>query len=330
MILICSNNDDTTTVEVIKWLRHKRQPFSLLLPDNPIESLEALNDELQLVLQDGTEISLAQISAYWYRRGSYRFTRARLNYEGLGGYEKLNEKTRNFLKDENKALIDHISFLFKGVPHISDRPSASVVNKLNLLALARRAGFKAPDTLVTNKKQKLAAFFAKNGGAIITKPIDRAIDYLADTDSYWLPMYTETVTENALAAMPESFFPSLFQQKIDKKYELRIFYFKGEVYGMAIFSQNDPQTAVDFRRYNMVKPNRNIPFTLPAAEEDKLRRFMALSGYDNGSLDLIVDKKNDYYFLEINPVGQFGMTSEPCNYYLERRVAEFLTQNINS
>jgi hypothetical protein len=29
-------------------------------------------------------------------------------------------------------------------------------------------------------------------------------------------------------------------------------------------------------------------------------------------------------FLEVNPVGQFGMVSRPCNYQLERKVAELL------
>jgi hypothetical protein len=29
-------------------------------------------------------------------------------------------------------------------------------------------------------------------------------------------------------------------------------------------------------------------------------------------------------FLEVNPVGQFGMVSAPCNYHLEKKVAELL------
>ena len=29
-------------------------------------------------------------------------------------------------------------------------------------------------------------------------------------------------------------------------------------------------------------------------------------------------------FLEVNPVGQFGMVSLPCNYQLEKRIAQYL------
>jgi len=35
-------------------------------------------------------------------------------------------------------------------------------------------------------------------------------------------------------------------------------------------------------------------------------------------LDLIYSKENEYAFLEINPVGQFGMVSYLCNYHLRQ------------
>jgi glutathione synthase/RimK-type ligase-like ATP-grasp enzyme len=44
-----------------------------------------------------------------------------------------------------------------------------------------------------------------------------------------------------------------------------------------------------------------------------------------GSLDILKDKNGKYYFLEVNPIGQFGMVSKPCNYYIEEQIAEFLT-----
>ena len=43
-----------------------------------------------------------------------------------------------------------------------------------------------------------------------------------------------------------------------------------------------------------------------------------------GSIDMILTPEGDYYFLEVNPVGQFSMTSSPCNYNLEKRIAEYL------
>ncbi len=52
-------------------------------------------------------------------------------------------------------------------------------------------------------------------------------------------------------------------------------------------------------------------------------------GLDTGSIVLIKSKDDQWYFLEVNPVGQFGMVSYPCNYYLERKIAEYLVQKNN-
>jgi hypothetical protein len=45
---------------------------------------------------------------------------------------------------------------------------------------------------------------------------------------------------------------------------------------------------------------------------------------DTGSIDLICTSSGRIVFLEVNPVGQFGMVSKPCNYKLEHRLAEHL------
>jgi D-alanine-D-alanine ligase-like ATP-grasp enzyme len=43
-----------------------------------------------------------------------------------------------------------------------------------------------------------------------------------------------------------------------------------------------------------------------------------------GSLDFIRTPGGRHVFLEVNPAGQFAMVSLPCNYRLEKRVAEYL------
>ena len=93
---------------------------------------------------------------------------------------------------------------------------------------------------------------------------------------------------------------------------------------MAIFSQNDMQTAIDFRQYNSNNPNRNVPFKLPDNLKKSLTKLMCDIGLNTGSIDMIYTKDKEYVFLEVNPVGQFKMTSMPCNYYIERDVARIL------
>lgn len=93
---------------------------------------------------------------------------------------------------------------------------------------------------------------------------------------------------------------------------------------MAIFSQQSEQTKIDFRKYDPVKPNRCTPYKLPAEIENKIDRLMRRIKINSGSIDMIYSPNGQYYFLEVNPIGQFGMTSFPCNYPIEKRIAQYL------
>lgn len=96
---------------------------------------------------------------------------------------------------------------------------------------------------------------------------------------------------------------------------------------MAIFSQENEKTKIDFRNYDFKNPNRVSRYQLPLSIEKKLSKLMKKIGLNTGSIDLIKAIDNYYYFLEVNPSGQFGMTSFPCNYYLHKKTANFLIKN---
>lgn len=117
---------------------------------------------------------------------------------------------------------------------------------------------------------------------------------------------------------------SVFQEKLDKELEIRTFFLNGKCYSMAIFSQLDSQTSVDFRKYNLTTNNRNVPYQLSRMLEEKITKLMDELKLNTGSIDIIKTKDGRYVFLEVNPVGQYGMTSFPCNYHLDRKIAEYL------
>jgi glutathione synthase/RimK-type ligase-like ATP-grasp enzyme len=69
-----------------------------------------------------------------------------------------------------------------------------------------------------------------------------------------------------------------------------------------------------------------VPYRVPDEVASKVVTLMNRLDLETGSLDLIRAVDGKTYFLEVNPVGQFGMVSKPCNYHLERRVAEYLME----
>jgi glutathione synthase/RimK-type ligase-like ATP-grasp enzyme len=127
--------------------------------------------------------------------------------------------------------------------------------------------------------------------------------------------------------MPDYFQTTFFQKEIVKKFEIRIFYLNNKLYSEAIFSQNDEQTKIDFRHYNLNKPNRTVPFELPNDVTNSLLNLLNKIKLNCASIDMIYSTNKQYYFLEINPLGQFWQVSYPCNYYLENEIAKYLKYN---
>jgi glutathione synthase/RimK-type ligase-like ATP-grasp enzyme len=128
------------------------------------------------------------------------------------------------------------------------------------------------------------------------------------------------------SSLPEMGAYTLVQEHIRKIADLRIFYLDGKIFSTAIFSQNDPQTRIDFRRYNDENPNRIQPFKLPDAEEDKIRQLMKKLDYKTGSIDYIYSCDKRFVFLEINPIGQYGFISGGANLFLNKEIAQYFKQ----
>jgi ATP-GRASP peptide maturase of grasp-with-spasm system len=199
------------------------------------------------------------------------------------------------------------------LPHLSN------LNKLWLLNQSINFGLKVPNTIITNDKKDVINFKATHK-KIITKPMYE----IPDINNNGEQVTTRTKLIDNTNILPNTFFPSLFQEYIEKEIELRIVYLEKEFYCMGILSQQNPKTMIDFRNYDRVNPNRSIPLDIPQEIKNKIINLMDFLNINFGSIDMILSKEGEYYFLEINPVGQFGMTSNPCNYNLEKKIAELL------
>lgn len=327
MILVLSQSSmEPTTEEVMDWLEALGEPCLRLngedLDGPTAVRLRVEDGDVVLELEDGGgELPLGEVGAVWYRRWLHERRNEMLPSlieEAVDG--KLDYDLRRHLTLESRRLSDFLFSRFAGLPWLS-HPHRASLNKLDVLARAARAGFITPATLVTTEREALRRFCAEHG-TVITKPIGE-VDMFLDGERFHF-LFTTALDLAAVDALPERFAASLFQEQVDKEYELRVFYLSGQCHAMAIFSQNDPQTRTDFRRYNREKPNRTVPYRLPRETEERIHGLMADLGLETGSIDLLVTRDGCQVFLEVNPVGQFGMVSRPCNYHLERKVAELL------
>ena len=320
MILILSTSKyESTTEEAIRWLMYYQANWKRINGyDLQNEPISAQLDSFRLA---DNELSSTQFPVIWYRRWNEYdlFDEAVLEITSI----RNKGEVRRHLREEFTTLSRWLWHRLRPSFWLTD-PTQIDVNKLVVLDIARQSDLAAPVTMVFTRKTDLMQVM-EHYGALITKAMGNGLDLDSLDGKVHYTLYTEEVRPEHLDDLPDTFAPTLFQQKIDKAYEIRIFYLDGHCYAMAIFSQRNAQTSVDFRHYDKQVPNRNVPYTLPKDVERKIRTLMKHLGLNRGSIDLMVEKGTKvHYFLEVNPVGQFGMVSAPCNYYLEKKVAVWL------
>lgn len=329
MILILSRATmDFTTEQVMEWLGYLGASFIRINGKDILRHQFRISDNgsQKFSLQLGpTQLNLDEINIVWYRRWAERGTVESIRLEDA---PQLEEELNAHRADEYKGLSEYFFSLIQekniiGSPHhLNKNPS-----KLTQLTAAKLVGMQTPSTLVTNSKEELSAFYVLHRKQLIVKAIHEAGNFTMNDIPY--VGYTGVITDEILEELPEQFYPSLFQEYLDKEIEIRTFYLDETCYSMAIFSTLDKQTEVDFRKYNSEKPNRNVPFELPQELCLKVVQLMKQLKLNTGSLDFILTKEGRFVFLEVNHGGQFGMVSTPCNYQLERRVAELLITKDN-
>jgi ATP-GRASP peptide maturase of grasp-with-spasm system len=268
---------------------------------------------------DGRTLTAGDVDAVWSRRWH---TYDNLAFVDGVPDERLRNDLRGYLTGELRAASSGLFDALRGREWLT-RPGQSDVNKLAVLRRAAEAGLEIPATLVTNDRARLQAFMREHG-RIITKSLWNGRTFMQGRDAWSLLTYE--LRQEDVDGAPERFFPSLVQALLEKDLEVRTFYLDGECWSMAIFSQLDRQTSIDFRHYNFRRPNRFVPYRLPAEVEEGARTLMRGLALDTGSLDFVRTPDGRHVFLEVNPVGQFQMVSVPCNYNLEKKMAERLIE----
>lgn len=309
MVLIISNNTDISTLHVIEWLEYLNIKWFRINAQDKI-SLKFIKNDIEIVKKNKS-YKVSNITSVWYRRGEISvdyFNISNLSYDA-----NIEPALVSFLEKEAHDLKNYFHFILTQKKTLNTIFNGSV-NKLIVSELAEKNKLLVPKSYLIDTKEE----FNKIEEKLITKTIcgNPSISF-KDSNAI---MYTTKIE----SIEHDSFYPSLFQEQILKKYELRVFYLNGRFYSMAIFSQKNVQTQVDFRQYDLDKPNRTVPYNLPKELEKKLDKLMRELNLNSGSIDLIKGTDNQYYFLEVNPIGQFGMVSYPCNYNIEKEIANYL------
>jgi glutathione synthase/RimK-type ligase-like ATP-grasp enzyme len=171
-------------------------------------------------------------------------------------------------------------------------------------------GFLIPESLITNSPSAARAFIDKHEGRCAAKNVGQGP--LRPPPGKTL--YTVNLARRAASLTPEvvetvAYAPVLFQQYIEKAFELRVTCFGRRCITVRINSQEEPECVDDWRRFALLDDHTaeriHRPFQLPPTVGDKCLALLEEWGLNFGCFDLVVTPDGDFVFLEVNVNGQF-------------------------
>lgn len=316
-ILLFTEEVDITTNYVIDYLLCNNAHF-VRFNDIYINNFKYLLNEQKIVLEKESICLKDKNQKIWYRRG-------RLNFNTNYVDDQINLQLNDYVGMENKAMGYHVFKVFEKrfKNRYLGRNSYYGENKLDILFEAHQLGLNIPITQVVTKRKDIIKFIKTHENVIIKGIYDNpTLIENGETRS----LYTTKIYLDDMKYITSEFPPILIQNQIEKEYELRVFVFEGKIFTAALFSQGSSETEVDSRKYTWDNPIRIVPYLLPKKIEKRIVKLLSKLDYNSASIDFIVSKEGKYYFLEINPVGQFGWISYDCNFNIERYIANELTK----
>ncbi|KYC42740.1 MvdC family ATP-grasp ribosomal peptide maturase [Scytonema hofmannii PCC 7110] len=319
VVLLITHSGDFFTIDRVAEALSKRgaQPFRLDTDKFPLEvQLTAHFDKSKSYhrLEHGIDsISTEQVQAVWMRR----IWEPELSHE-------LAPKFQAACVRESQATLDGFWDSLREAHWVDNLERINFAhNKLRQLRVASEVGFVTPRTLITNKAEAVREFFQHVNGRMVSKLLT-ALSRSMEPTSFFL--YTSVVKEEDLHdAESLRYCPMVFQEQIPKQWELRVVYVNGNVFVGALDASVCPASQVDWRI-----PGAEIVswqhHQIPDEVVRRLKTFMARFGLLFGAFDFILTPSGEYVFLEINPIGEWGMLERDLDLPISHAIADTLLQ----
>lgn len=318
MILILSDKFDKHTDLVCQKIELSNNNHFRF--DLDTESLKKsyinFSDGLWNIQQNGIEVSSSSIEKVWVRRPFVELTleEASLNEPGFKIWRGEWNKTLLGLYNSLKS-VDWLNPLSK---------SYQAENKYLQMDKAKEVGFLLPPILISNKKTELCKFI-DTYDEVVLKLMNQ--EFYKDTDGSFKGVYVNKVSKqdiNGFSDTEEN--PIVLQAYVHKDYEVRYTVVNKDHHACQIQSQKSKIASTDWRRYDI--PNTpHYSIEPPKHIREKVNNFMELLELKFGALDFIVTPAGEWYFLEINTMGQWLWIEDLTGMSISDSIVKYLTEN---
>lgn len=298
MILIFSKAFDESTSEVCGWLKRNNKKF-LRINDTDKVNVEISTPKVMLSTKNNF-INITDVESTWFKWDSL--------VVDVGLDKSKGDSLANlFLSQEETVIKNYLFYLLEqkkclGTPY-------STINKLIALNIASGVGFKTPSSycFVQNRIELPSA------SRYIHKPLSNEIFKTTKSEIIY-SMSNEYIQD------PGNLGLTSVQQLIEKNEEIRVLYLVSKCY--AVSSKTEDSNSVNIKDIKH-KDRDYREYFLSEELKTKIIKLMKALRLNFGSIDLL-KKDGIYYFLEVNPHGQFGFFLNILSCNLSKEIAEVL------
>lgn len=321
MILFITNKDDITTDLIINKVNKEGKKYYRFntedLGSNIFIKLD-FTKERYYIIDEKKEIEtdLNKVKSVYYRRPKLP------NIDHL----KLSPGLAAFVNNEHYYFLEGLYKLLRKKYWISPVYSIrEAENKIYQIFLARELGFKVPESLITSNPAAAKAFLDKHSDSVV-KPIKSG--FVNDRSEPKI-IFTSKVTDKEKAQLNKiAYCPTYFQENIKKAYDLRVTIVGDKIFPAKIESQSFKETIIDWRRGENIFL-RYEKHKLPQYIREKCLAMTKYLKLEFSAIDLVVDRKGDFIFLEINPNGQWAWIEKRLGYNISGEIIDLLKRGGN-
>jgi glutathione synthase/RimK-type ligase-like ATP-grasp enzyme len=240
---------------------------------------------------DGCTLPFSEITAVWSRVKPISLVSDAGSEQSLG--QEFASKEWGYVLQSLPTLLSHARWINNPVAQ------QRMATKPYQLFLAQRVGLHIPATRITNNPQSAMQLFHENQ-EVAYKTL---ANFVFPPDQY---IFTTRISPDALLHRGDAVrrAPGIFQNYVEKAYELRLTIVNQQVFTTKIHSQRFSKTQSDWRR-SQLESEMYEPYEMPHEVLTRVQRFHRESGLTYGAYDFIVTPAGEYIFLECNPAGQW-------------------------
>ena len=304
MLLVITNKTDLTSDYLAIRLKERSIPFFRLNTEDYPDLIDidfkfSVKKQNIIIKYLCKQLNLSDVTAAYFRRPVLPYI------------NNIDIADTDFAQRELETTIAGLCRLIKEEIWLNQPKNIYFANnKIEQLKMSLELGFNIPNTLISKNFEEIKNFYFVNK-PIIGKAVKNGF-YSTDDRSVKIAL-TQNITADDMDRIEEfAPVPMIYQNKLRKKYDIRVTVVGDNVFPVAIMSQEYEECETDWRAWDILNKLdlKHEVLILPSDVSQKCIDLTRRFKLKFSTIDLVFTQEDEYVFLELNPNGQWAWIEE--------------------